>query len=74
MGAKLLRIAGYVWLTLGSSVILMGLAGVLIHEGIEALLRVLSPFNVLNYAITIAILTPGILFLIWADKFEVKRN
>jgi len=74
MGAKLLRIVGYVWLTLGSSVILMGLTGVLIHEGTETLLRVLSPFNVLNYAITIAILTPGILLLIWADKLEVKRK
>jgi len=74
MAARFLRIAGYVWLALGSTVILGGLAGILIYEGVGALLAVLSPSNVLNYAVTMAILAPGILILIWADKVEAKKK
>lgn len=41
-------------------------------EGFSGVQRLLSPFNISNWIVTVITLAPGIGALIWADKIKDK--
>ena len=63
-----LKVFGYVWLTAAGLLILAGIAGVWMEEGFSAIQDLLSPFNIVNWIVTLLTLAPGIGALMWADK------
>ena len=61
----LLQWFGYVWITAGSILIVMGIEGTWMSGGFSAVQELMSPFNLKNY-FTIAItLGPGIGAVMW---------
>ena len=73
---RILRVFGYVWLSLGFVLILVGIAGVWMKSGFAAVQDLMSPFNVVNYLAMVVTLAPGIGSLAWADKLQqnVRRR
>ena len=65
---------GYVWLFLAGAVILVGIAGVWMKEGLSAVQALLSPFNIWNWLATVITLAPGIGLLMLADKLQAKQR
>ena len=70
--AKILKVIGYIWIVLAGLLILAGTIGVWKSEGFLGVQRLLSPFNIINWIVTIITLAPGIGALIWADKILKK--
>ena len=68
-----LKIFGYTWLVLAGLVITAGIIGVWIKEGFSGVQNLLSPFNVINYIVTLVTLAPGLGAIILAKKLEEKR-
>jgi hypothetical protein len=68
-----LKIFGYTWLVLAGLIITVGIIGVWIKEGFSGVQNLLSPFNVINYVVTLFTLAPGLGALILANKLEKKR-
>jgi hypothetical protein len=56
----ILKVFGYIWLVLASLLIIAGTVGVWMKEGFSGVQGLLSPFNVINYILTIVTLVPGI--------------
>lgn len=65
---------GYVWLFLAGALILVGIAGVWMKEGFSAVQDLLSPFNIVNWIVTLITLAPGIGLLMLAGKLQVKQK
>ncbi len=65
---------GYVWLTLASILILIGIAGTWMKGGIPAVQELLSPFNLIGNLAIMLTLAPGVLALNWAKAKERKQQ
>ena len=74
IGIKVLRGFGYVWLVLASIFILIGISGVWMKSGFSGVQELLSPFNIVNWLVTMATLAPGIGALMWADKLQANAG
>jgi hypothetical protein len=72
--ATAFKFLGYIWIVLAGLFILAGIIGVWIGEGFSAVRNLLSPFNVINYAVTIITLAPGIGLLMLSDKLQKKSE
>ena len=72
--ATILKLIGYIWCLLTGLFILVGYGGVWMSEGFSGVQRLLSPFNISNWIITIITLAPGIVSLILAAKIKQKLN
>lgn len=68
----ILKIFGYIWLTAAVLLILAGIAGTWMKGGFFAVQELLSPFNVVNWIVTIITLAPGLGALAWAEKLKAK--
>ncbi|MBM3358725.1 MAG: hypothetical protein FJY54_13500 [Betaproteobacteria bacterium] len=69
----LLKVFGYVWLTLAVLLILAGIAGTWMKGGFSAVQELLSPFNVINWLVTVITLAPGLGALAWAEKLKARK-
>lgn len=72
--ATILKVFGYIWCVLAGLLILAGIVGVWMSKGFSGIQRLLSPFNISNWFVTIITLTPGIGALVLADKIKEKLN
>lgn len=68
----LLKAFGYIWLTATVLLILAGIAGTWMKGGFSAVQQLLSPFNVVNWIVTVLTVAPGIGALAWAEKLKTK--
>ena len=68
----ILKSFGYIWLTLASILIFVGIIGVWMKEGFSGLQSLLSPFNVINWILTVLTLAPGIGALVLVSKLQEK--
>lgn len=68
-----LKVFGYIWLTGAVLLILAGIVGTWMKGGFSAVQDLLSPFNVLNWVITVITLAPGLGALAWAEKLRTKN-
>ena len=68
-----LRIFGYLWVTLAVIAILIGIAGVWMKDGFSGVQDLLSPFNIVNYLVMAITLAPGMGALAWANHLKEKR-
>ena len=69
---RILKGFGYVWLTLAGILIVIGIVGVWMKSGFSGVQELLSPFNILNWLVTVITLAPGIAALMWAEKLQAK--
>lgn len=67
-----LKVFGYVWLTGAVLLILAGIVGTWMKGGFSAVQDLLSPFNVVNWVVTVITLAPGLGALVWADNLKAK--
>ena len=67
------KVIGYIWLILAGILILMRIAGVWMKEGFSGVQDLLSPFNIINWLVTIATLAPGIGLLMLSEKLQSKQ-
>ena len=74
MGAKLLRGFAYVWLCLAGSVIFASYIFIWYKHGFGKVQELLSPFNVVNYVVTIITLSPGIGAYMLAERLEQRSS
>jgi hypothetical protein len=65
--SKILRLLGYVYLFLSIIFILTNLYFIWVDEGFYAVQEILSPFNIINWVVTILTIAPGYLLLIASD-------
>jgi len=70
---KVLKIFGYIWVTLAAVLILVGIVGVWMKGGFSAVQELLSPFNIVNWIVMVITLAPGIAALMWAEKLSQKQ-
>lgn len=69
----ILKFFGYIWVTLAAVAILIGIVGIWMKGGFSAVQEVLSPFNIINWVVTVVTLAPGIAALMWAEKLSQKQ-
>jgi len=67
-----LKAFGYIWLTLASILIFVGIIGVWMKEGFSGVQSLLSPFNIINWVLTVLTLAPGIGALALGSKLQDK--
>jgi hypothetical protein len=60
MFEKILKGFAFVWLTLAGILILVGLAGIWMSQGVSAVQETMSPFNVINWLAIALLLSPGL--------------
>ena len=72
--AKAVSILGWVLLAGGAGLVLIGLAGIAMKEGLWAALQMFSPFNVINFIATAITLAPGIALIMWGQKLKEKQR
>lgn len=48
--------------------------GVWMNGGFSAVIELLSPFNIVNWLVTVITLAPGIAALMWAEKLRTKTS
>lgn len=72
--ARVVTILGWVLLAGGAALVLLGLAGIAMKEGLWAALQMLSPFNVTNFIATAITLAPGIALIMWGQKLKEKQR
>lgn len=68
----LLKVFAYTWLTAAVLLILGGIVGTWMKGGFSAVQDLLSPFNIVNYIVTIITLAPGLGALAWVEKLKEK--
>ena len=68
-----LKVFGYIWLTGFVLLILAGIAGTWMKGGFSAVQDLLSPFNVVNWVVTVITLAPGLGALAWANNLKAKN-
>ena len=68
-----LKVFGYIWITLGVVLILIGIVGTWMRGGFSAVQDLMSPFNVINWLFIVITLAPGLGALIWAEKLKNKH-
>ncbi|PWE34643.1 hypothetical protein DD563_00755 [Pelagicola sp. LXJ1103] len=72
--ARAMIILGWVLLAGGVSLVLLGLFGIAMADGVWAALQTLSPFNIANFIVTAITLAPGILLITWGQKLKDARG
>ncbi len=70
----LLRGLGFLWITLGAVLIIVGIVGTWMQGGFSAVQELMSPFNFKNYLAIVITLAPGMAALFWADKLAAKKS
>ncbi len=70
----LLKVFAYMWLTAAVLLILAGITGTWMKGGFSALQELLSPFNVVNWIVTVITLAPGLGALAWAEKLKAMTT
>ncbi len=70
----LLKGFGYVWAALATLLVVVGLIGIWMKEGFSGVQETFSPFNVLNYIVTLIIFSPAIGAYILAAHLEKKQR
>lgn len=68
-----LNVFGYIWLSCAVLLILAGIAGTWMKGGFSAVQDLLSPFNVVNWVLTVVTIAPGLGALAWAEKLKTKN-
>lgn len=68
-----LKVFGYIWLTGAVLLILAGIAGTWMKGGFSAVQDLLSPFNVVNWVVSVITLAPGLGALAWAEILRTKN-
>lgn len=68
-----LKVFGYIWLTGAVLLIFAGIAGIWMKGGFSAVQQLLSPFNVVNWIVTVITLAPGLGALAWAEKLKARK-
>jgi len=71
---KLLRGFAYVWFVLAGCFILLNLLSIWYFQGFARLQEIMSPFNVVNFIVTLITLSPGIGAYLLAQKFERQQD
>ena len=66
------KVLGYVWLILAGILILVGIAGVWMSQGFSGVQVLLSPFNIVNWVVTLLTVAPGIGLLMLSEKMKAK--
>lgn len=72
--ARAVTVLGWVFLAGGVGLILLGLVGIAMTDGVWAALQTLSPFNVVNFIATVVTLAPGIVLITWGQKLKEKHK
>lgn len=72
--ATVSKVIGYIWLVLAGLLILASIIGVWMKEGFSGVQDILSPFNVLNWLVTVATLAPGIGLIMLSEKLRNKSG
>lgn len=70
---KIIRVTGYVVLSGGVLVILVGYLGIWMSDGFFAVLELMNPWNIINFITTVAVIVPGTILLLVADKMEKSK-
>jgi uncharacterized paraquat-inducible protein A len=68
--AKAVIILGWVLLAAGVALILLGLFGLAMTDGLWAAVQMMSPFNIANFILTVVTLAPGMLLVTWGQKLK----
>ena len=71
---KLFKTLGYILVVAACALILIGIFGVYIKEGFGGVQATLSPFNVVNWLLTIAALAPGYCLILLANRLEKRKK
>lgn len=74
MGAKLLRGFAYVWFCLAGGLIFASYVAIWYTDGFGKVQEILSPFNVINFVVTIITLSPGIGAYMLAERLERRAS
>jgi hypothetical protein len=69
-----LKVIGFIWLTLAGIAILIGIAGIWMKGGFSAVQELLSPFNVINWIVMAVTLAPGLGALALANNLAEKQT
>lgn len=69
-----IRWFGYVWLTLATIIILIGMVGVLLFQGLWAFWDMMSPFNLVHYTSVMITLAPGMGAMMLADWLAKRAD
>lgn len=73
--ARAVTVVGWVLLLGGVGLILLGLVGVAMRDGIWAAVQMLNPFtNTVNTIAMMITLAPGVLLITWGDKLREKKR
>jgi hypothetical protein len=72
--AKVLKVVGYIWLTLAGALILASYATIVYKDGFGRLAEILSPYNFWNVFAVMLTLAPGLLCLWGADRLADRRR
>lgn len=70
----ILKVFGYIWLVLAGIVIVAGVVGIWLKEGFSGVQVLMSPFNVINWIVTVMTLAPGLGALILARRLREKQG
>lgn len=71
---KALRVVGTVYLVLAALFIAANYALIWWFQGFWKLTEIVSPFNVINWLVTLVTVAPGLLLLAWAGRRERKAS
>lgn len=65
---------GWVVFLAGAGLVFVGLAGIALSDGVWAMMKILNPFNIANFVVTVATVAPGLLLIAWGQKLTEKRR
>jgi len=68
------KVIAWVWLTIASIFILIGIVGVWMKDGFSGVQHLLSPFNVINWLVTMITLAPGFLLILLSEKLNQRAR
>lgn len=68
--AKVVTVLGWILLLAGVGLIMVGLTGIAMTDGLWAALQTMNPFNIANFVVTVITLAPGILLITWGQKLS----
>jgi len=72
--AEFVKVLGWALLAGGVLLIVLGLVGIGMKDGLWAAIETLNPFNIANFVMTVITLAPGILLLAWGDMLSRKKQ
>lgn len=68
------KVLGYIWVILAGLLMLGGIIGAWMTEGFAGVQRLLSPFNIVNWVVTVVTLAPGIGLLTLSERLRAKLD